>query len=68
MQENSLVGVIEDWRGPLPGKGDYIYHPPFEGDTESNVMSVKTVTYRMLTRSGAGYFTAHRDPYVEICV
>jgi hypothetical protein len=69
---NAVVGVIDNWELPVPGKGDYIFHPPFNGGAETNVMSVKTVTWRMLTRpergSGAGHFTGHPEPYVEIHV
>ncbi len=70
VQGGALVGTVDDWQGPLPGKGDYIFHPPFAGESESGVMSVKVVTFRMLTRPvpAVGHFTGHPDPYVEICV
>ena len=66
----TLVGVIDDWAGPIPGAGDYIFHPPIgEHRPEANVMSVKSVTWRMLARTaGAGHFTAHPEPCVEIHV
>lgn len=66
---DAVVGVVEDWPGPVPHAGEYIFHPPSGGRPETNVMRVKTVTYRMLTRPVSGaYFTAHPEPYIQIHV
>jgi hypothetical protein len=32
IQENSLVGEIENYEGPVPRPGEYIYHPPIDPD------------------------------------
>lgn len=67
---SAVVGVVDDWTGPVPQKGDYIEHPPFSPGGMPNVMSVKCVVYRMLTRPTGGeeHFTAHPEPQVEISV
>lgn len=68
---NQVVGVIGNWTGPVPQKGDYIEHPPLSAKAgAANVMTVRCVTYRMLTRPGGseGHFTGHPEPHIEISV
>lgn len=67
---SQVVGVVDNWAGPVPQKGDYIEHPPFTPDSMPNVMSVKCVVYRMLTRPSGGekHFTGHPEPHIEISV
>jgi hypothetical protein len=67
---NQLIGVIDEWAGPVPQRGEYIEHPPFTPGSMPNVMSVKCVTYRMITRPAGieGVFIAHPEPCIEISV
>ena len=63
---NTLVGEIPSYTGPVPRPGEYIYHPSLNpADTPSNVMSVKTVTYDLLTREpDFDHFVSRTDRYV----
>ena len=64
-----IVGIIQDYDGPVPRRGDYIGHPTLDGRHSTNVMSVKTVTHYILTRTpGAGHFTGHSSPEIEVWV
>ena len=65
-----VIAEIQDYAGPIPRVGEYIYHPPLNprrGDFQ-NVMHVRTVRYGILTRAGGPHFTGNADPYVEIVV
>ena len=70
---HELVADLPEWEGPVPAKGDYLYHPPFgnqdviPGMSTDIAGSVKTVTWRVHDRNPQGtafIMTAH--PYVEI--
>ena len=77
-----LVAVIENYDGPVPRAGDYIFRPPLDDDGVSdlsthgnNVMSVKTVTWGIIMRPPAGltddgprHFTGRHLPMVEVWV
>jgi hypothetical protein len=71
-----LVGRIEDYRGPIPRRDEYIFHPPLDDDGTSDisvhagVMSVKSVTYGILTRPqhGEKHFTGRPVQVVEVWV
>lgn len=72
-----LVGQIEDYAGPIPRAGEYIFHPPLHDDGISDlsvhgtsVMSVKTVTYGILTRPSDGekHFTGRPVQVIEVWV
>ena len=74
----TIVAVVDDWQGPIPRVGEYIYHPPFDNDeTPSNVMSVKVVTHHMLARVPADVVRVKHfvgrpqlalEPYIQIHV
>lgn len=70
-----IIGEIEDYAGPVPRAGEYIFHPPLEEDgftAHGGVMSVKSVTYGILTRyplaGEPAHFTGLAEPYVEVFV
>jgi hypothetical protein len=76
-ESDGLVAEIEDYRGPIPRAGEYIFHPPLDDDGFSdlsvhgtNVMSVKSVTYGIITRprKGENHFVGRPGPVVEIWV
>jgi hypothetical protein len=77
VQEGKVVADMPEWDGPVPQRGDYIFHPPFEGNgpmpvgqgpLQNNTAGcVKTVQWRTHDRRPAGFVqTAH--PYVEITI
>jgi hypothetical protein len=71
-----IVAQVNNFTGPIPRKGEYIYHPPLRADyAPSNVMRVKAVTHSILARPSHGekHFVgaekiAGNEPYVEISV
>lgn len=75
--QDGLVARVDDYQGPVPRQGEYIFHPPFNDDGESdlhthgnNVMSVKTVTYGIITRpeNGEEHFVGRPVQVVEVWV
>ena len=30
-QDNETIAVLDNWDGPVPREGDYIFHPPLNG-------------------------------------
>ncbi len=57
-EQDGVVARVENYQGPLPRAGECIFHPPTDDDGWSDlsvhgtdVMSVKTVTYGIITRS-----------------
>lgn len=75
-----VIGTIDNWEGPVPRPGDYIFHPMLDnrevlgrGDG-GNVISVQTVTWGILARPRVrtGQFTGRTEeyggPYVEVFV
>jgi hypothetical protein len=74
---DGLVARVEGYRGPVPRMGEYIFHPPLDDDGTGDltvhgtgVMSVKSVTYGILTRPqhGEEYFTGRPVQVVEVWV
>lgn len=68
---STIVGVIDNWAGPVPRQGDFLEHPPLGVPLgRPNVMSVKCVTYHMLTcpAEGGKHLVAHPEPHIEISV
>ena len=65
-QEHEIVADLPAWDGPVPRKGDYIFHPPdHPGGMEQIAGCVATVTWRTHDRA-PGKFVQTRKPYVEI--
>lgn len=74
---STLVAKIDDYTGPIPHPGEYIFHPPLnpaentaDRAVHMNVMSVKTVTYGIIARPDAGqdHFIGNAEPFVEVHV
>lgn len=72
VQGSELIADLPDWTGPLPVKGDYLFHPPWGAQGIEGIAGcVKTRTWRMYARSGepgATSFVQTVDPYVEISI
>jgi len=68
VQDNQTVVDLPEWNGPIPRKGDYLFHPPFQNGGPENIAGcVKVVVWRLHDRTPAGFvITAH--PYVEITI
>jgi len=73
MQGRELIADLPEWNGPVPARGDYLFHPPFGKqdvipDTSTNIAGcVKTVTWRVHDRNPQGTaFVMTANPYVEI--
>ena len=76
-ESGGLVAEVEDYTGPIPRPGEYIFHPPQGDDGHgdlsvhgTNVMTVKTVTYGIITRprNGEKHFVGRPVQVVEIWV
>ena len=75
-ENDGLVAQVDEYDGPIPRAGEYIFHPPLDdtgtGDLSvhgTNVMSVKSVIYGIIMReSGVGHFTGRTEPMVEVWV
>lgn len=76
-ENEGVVAEIGDYTGPVPRAGEYIFHPPLNDDGTSdlslhgtNVMSVKSVNYGIVTRPqhGEGHFVGRPVQIVEIWV
>lgn len=73
VQENQTVADLPAWDGPVPRKGDYLFHPPFGDQSPEHLSaiagSVKTVTWRLYDRTPQGTgFTQTAQPYVELAI
>ncbi len=75
VQENQLIADLPKWPGPIPRKGDYLFHPPVSAEDEpfTTAGHVKTVTWRLYDRPPAGtrpssFMIPSPHPYVEICI
>lgn len=71
MQGGEVVADIIDYDGPIPRKGDYVFHPALEGDgimgTAGTVASVTYLIYSRPRQLGVTWFVRRRGrPYVEI--
>ena len=70
-QGRDLIAVIEDYTGPIPRVGEYIFHPPLDDDGYGTGINgtVATVTYGILARptSGHGHFVGRSEQVVEVC-
>lgn len=70
---NELVALVENYEGPVPRAGEYIYRPrtgePVPGLSDG-FMQVKVVSYGIIARprNGEGYFTGAAEPFVEVMV
>jgi hypothetical protein len=67
MQDNALLARIDNYEGPVPRAGEYVYVPG-TGDyghndkvPPANVLQVKTVAWHLMARPGQ---TSGRDHYV----
>jgi len=75
-EHDGLVAQVDDYDGPVPRTGDYIFHPPLDDTGTGNlsvhgtsVMSVKTVIWGIIARKpGLDHFTGRAEPMVEIWV
>lgn len=76
-EPDGLVAEVDDYDGPVPRPGEYIFHPPREDDGFSdlslpgtNVMMVKSVIYGIITRprKGENHFVGRPCQIVEIWV
>lgn len=66
---NETLAVIENWEGPIPQKGDYIFYPYADTNEAGSVISVKCVIYHMMDRpNAADTFVKAADPWIEIDV
>lgn len=76
VQDNALLARIDNYEGPVPRAGEYVYIPQ-QGDyghddtkPPVNVVSVKTVTYNILarprTRPAAGLHYVGRSPNEDV--
>lgn len=74
-----VVVDLPNWDGPIPSKGDYIFHPPFEntgpspvgdGPLQNNTAGcVQIVQWRTHDRTPDGErFVQTSHPYVEITI
>lgn len=69
-QENQTVAVVENYDGPVPRKGDYIFHPARDDDGTGDMSTgnggiagcVKLVTFGIYARpkNGEPHFVARR--------
>lgn len=79
IQEGEVVIDLPEWPGPVPQRGDYLFHPPFEsngpdpvgqGPLGNNVAGcIKVVKWRTHDRTTDGnHFVQTAHPYVEITI
>ena len=77
MQQGDLIARIEDYDGPIPRVGEYLFHPDLDDDgtrdmslhNPTNIAgSVKSVIYGIYTRprNGEDYFTGRPVRIVEV--
>lgn len=76
MQHGELVARIEDYDGPIPQQGDYLFNPDLDDNGTSDLTlhgagiagSVRCVTYGIYTRpqNGEPYFVGRPVKVVEI--
>jgi len=69
-QGGETVAVIEEWDGPVPRAGDYIYHPgrsepEIGGGIAGKVLQVVWGIYAR-PRDNAPYFVKSGAPFVEV--
>jgi hypothetical protein len=76
VQDNETVADLPKWDGPVPRRGDYLFHPGPEGthpqDGGASTMNaiaghVKMVTWHLYERRD-GKFVKSSAPYVEITI
>ncbi len=76
VQAGETVARVEDYDGPVPRVGEYLFHPDLDDDGTSDMSlhgtgvagSVKAVTYGVYTRpqDGEPYFVKRPVPVVEV--
>jgi hypothetical protein len=78
VQGAELVADMPGWEGPVPRRGDYLFHPPQEGHPQfatggpvhanvaGRVASVGWYIYRRPALAGEYGFVKADQPYVEI--
>ena len=76
VHENQTVADIPKWDGPVPQRGDYLFHPGPKGthpqDTGGSSLAniagcVQLVTWHLYERRD-GQFVKTTAPYVEITI
>ena len=69
---NALIAVIEDYEGPVPCEGQYLFHPGrTDADYNGGIAgTVKTVTYALYKRpqNGEPHFVGRITPVVEVTI
>jgi hypothetical protein len=78
IQGHETVARVEDYDGPVPRVGDYLFHPDLDDDGTRDMAlhssgiagCVKTVTWGLYTRprNGEAYFVKRAAPVVEIAI
>lgn len=76
IQGHETVARVEDYDGPVPRVGDYLFHPDLDDDGTSDMTlqgtgiagCVKTVTWGLYTRpsNGEAHFVKRAVPVVEV--
>lgn len=76
IQGSETVARVEDYDGPVPRVGDYLFHPDLDDDGTQDMSlhatgiagCVKAVTYGIYTRPGNGeaYFVGRPVSVVEV--
>jgi hypothetical protein len=78
IQGHETVARVEDYDGPVPRVGEYLFHPDLDDDGTSDMSlhgtgiagCVKAVTWGLYTRprNGEPYFTRRPVPVVEVAI
>ena len=76
IQEREVVARLEDYDGPIPRVGEYLFHPDLDDDGARDMSlhgtgiagCVRAVTYGLYTRprNGEPYFVKRPVPVVEV--
>lgn len=74
-QEDQAAAVIDNWEGPVPRQGDYLYHPG-PGDygqprvNGNTAGCVRQVIWGIHGRHKAEkqYFASAREPFAEVVI
>ncbi len=71
IQGGDLIADLPEWAGPVPQRGDYIFHPPLGRSPENIAGCVRSVTGRTHDRAAdpeAASFVMTARPYVELAI
>jgi hypothetical protein len=78
IQGHETVARVEDYDGPVPRVGDYLFHPDLDDDGTRDMTlrstgiagCVKAVTWGLYTRpsNGEAYFVKRAVPVVEVAI